>query len=222
MTNSYSSYTPVSVFDCDIKGDRIVGYAMPQAVGPCLLRLSSDDTPISYATATAYSETAAAQGLRGGWCGFELHGLRLAMGLGERVEISCAVSGRILKSVPATLADMPAAPAASRSLTVEGLLRLVREPRSCASTAQLLPFALNHYRRHGAQSFRDRAYLTILGRWPDALAPYPDDSIAEEELRIATYIEDLADSAELTEKWTEGTFIGPFHPDFRFDTTGLL
>ena len=59
-----------------------------------------------------------------------------------------------------------------------------RELTTPSEVRSAMVYVLQNYRRHGAQSFRDRAYLTILGRWPDALAPYPDDSIAEEELRM--------------------------------------
>ena len=222
MSNAYYSNASVSVSDIQVQDDRIFGYAAPQAGGPCLLRLSADDTPISFAVAAAYSEAAAKDGLPSGWCGFELHGLRTAIGLGDRVEVSCAVSGRILKSLTPSREDMPASAATSRSLKVEELLRLVREPRSCPGIKQMLPFAMNHYRRHGPQSLRDMTYLTLLGRWPDASSPYPDDSVPEEEKRITGYLEDLFESDEFDAKWAGGMPGGPFHPDFRFDTTGLL
>lgn len=221
MSNSQYSHAPVAAYDIAIEGSRIFGYAAPQSGGPCLLRLSSDDTPINFAVAGAYSEAAANQGIRSGWCGFELHGLRLAIALGERVEIACAVSGRILKAHNYNAEDMPPLSAVSRSLSVEELLSEIRGPRCCPSPEILLPFALNHYRRHGAQAFRDMAYLTLLGRWPDAAAPYPDERIAEDEKRILAYIDDLVSSEEFLSRWG-GQLPGPFHPDFRLDTTGLL
>lgn len=221
MTSPHYSNAPVAVSEVLVEGDRIFGYAAPQAGGPCLLRLSADDTAVSFAVAGGYSKAAAREGLRSGWCGFELHGVRTAIGLGDRVEVSCAVSGRILKSLLLGGDDMPAAPSATRSLTVEELLHVVREPRSSPSLEQLLPFAMNHYRRHGTQSFRDMAYLTLLGRWPDATAAYPDDAIAEEERRLTAYLEDLVWSEEFGAKWA-GQLPGPFHPGFRFDPTGLL
>lgn len=222
MNSPYYSNARVSVADVRIQDGRIFGYAAPQAGGPCLLRLTADDTPISFAVAASYSKTAAKEGLRSGWCGFELHGLRTAIGLGDRVEVSCVVSGRILKSLPSKDESMPPPPTATRSLTVEGLLSLVREPRTCSEAEQILPFAMNHYRRHGAQAFRDMAYLTLLSRWPDASAPYPDDAISQEERRISRYLEDIIGSGEFVSKWGGELPGGPFHPNFRFDTTGIF
>lgn len=221
MNSSQYSHAPVTAYDIVVEGGRIFGYAAPQSGGPCLLRLSADDTPISFAMAGGFSEVAAAEGLRSGWCGFELHGLRLAIALGERIEIACAVSGRILKTMTFGAGDMPPLSTVSRSLSVEELLSEVRAPRCCPNLETLLPFALNHYRRHGVQSFRDMAYLTLLGRWPDAAAPYPDGEIAEDEKRISSYIDDLVWSEEFGSRWG-GQLPGPYHPDFRLDTTGLL
>ncbi|WP_427790994.1 hypothetical protein [Brevundimonas diminuta] len=221
MSASHYANAPVAVSEVLVEGARVFGYAAPQSGGPCLLRLSANDTPISFAVAAGYSAAAAKEGLRSGWCGFELHGLRSAIALGERVEIACAVSGRILKSMTLDADDMPPAPGATRSLGVEELLAEVRQPRCCPELAQLVPFAVNHLRRHGDQSFRDMAYLTLLGRWPDNAAPRPDSKIAEEEKRVATYLSGITASKEFAEKW--GTQLpGPYHPDFRFDTTGLL
>lgn len=220
MTSHYSN-APVAVSEILVEGDRIFGYAAPQAGEPCLLRLSADDTPIGFAVAAGYSKAAAKEGLRSGWCGFELHGLRTAIGLGDRIEVSCAVSGRVLKAILVSGEDMPPPPAATRSLTVEDFLNVVREPRCSPGMEQLLPFALNHYRRHGPQSFRDMAYLTLLGRWPDEAAAYPDDTIDEDEKRITNYLESLVWSDEFGAKWA-GQLPGPFHAGFRFDTTGLL
>lgn len=221
MTSPHYSNAPVAVSEVLIEGARVFGYAAPQSGGPCLLRLSANDTPISFAVAGGFSAAAAKEGLRSGWCGFELQGLRAAIALGERVEIACAVSGRILKSVSLDAEDMPPPPSVTRSLSVEELLSEVRAPRGCPGLEQLLPFAMNHYRRHGAQSFRDMAYLTLFGRWPDEAAAHPDGEIVEDEKRISAYLDDLVWSEEFASKWA-GQLPGPYHPDFRFDTTGLL
>lgn len=222
MNKPYYSNAPVSVAEVIVNGESIIGFAAPQSGGPCLLKLTADDTPISFAVAAAYSEAAATEGLRSGWCGFELHGLRAAIALGGRVEVSCAVSGRILKSLTFKGDDMPSPAATSHSLTVEDLLGMIRKPRSCSGADQILPFAMNHLRRHGVQSFRDMAYLTLLGRWPDGSAPYPEDHIAEEKKRISVYLDALLESEEFQSKWAEQLLPGPFHPNFRFDTTGIL
>lgn len=220
MTQNYA-HSPVSVFEAAVEDGVIVGYAAPQSGSPCLLRLSSDNLPISFAAAAGFSDAAAAAGLRSGWCGFRLHGLRQAVAVGERIEISCAASGRILKTLEGGEAAMPASAPAVKSLTVLDFLAEVREPRMCVSSEQLLPFALNHYRRHGGQSFRDMAYVTLLGRWPDAAAPHVDESIEIEEERILAYVDDLIESDEFNRKWN-GMIPGPFHQDFRLDTTGLI
>lgn len=221
MTTPRYSNAPVAVSEVLIEGARVFGYAAPQSGAPCLLRLSANDTPVSFTVAGGFSEAAAKEGLRSGWCGFELHGLRAAIALGERVEVACAVSGRILKSMTLGADDMPSPLGATRSLSVEDLLAEVRQPRCCPDLEQLLPFAMNHFRRHGDQSFRDMAYLTLLGRWPDNAAPRPDSKIAEEEKRVWTYLEDIVSSSEFDAKWA-GQLPGPYHPDFRFDSTGLL
>lgn len=220
MTQNYA-HSPVSVFEAAVEDGVIVGYAAPQSGAPCLLRLSSDDAPISFATAAGYSDAAAAAGLRSGWCGFALHGLRQAVAIGDRIEISCAVTGNVLKTLSGGEAAMPTAPSSVKSLSVLEFLAEVRQPRTCVSGEQLLPFALNHYRRHGGQSFRDMAYVTLLGRWPDAGAPHVDENINIEEERIRTYINDLIRSGEFAKR-SNGMIAGPFHHDFRFDTTGLI
>ncbi|MEN5146855.1 hypothetical protein [Brevundimonas diminuta] len=221
MSRSQYAHAPVAVSEVLVEGGRVFGYAAPQSGASCLLRLSANDTPISFAVASSFSDAAAKEGLRSGWCGFELHGLRSAIALGERVEVACAVSGRILKSMTLGPDDMPAPSGGSRSLSVEELLAEIREPRCCPNVEKLLPFAMNHFRRHGEQSFRDMTYLTMLGRWPDNAAPRPDNKIAEEEKRILVYLKDITSSGEFDMKWA-GQLPGPYHPDFRFDTTGLL
>ena len=86
---------------------------------------------------------------------------------------------------------------------------------------ELLPFAVNHYRRHGARQFIEASYQTLLGRWPDTNAPDIDFEIDTEEKRVESYLDDMINSEEYQEKWG-GVIHGPFMAGFRFDLSGLL
>ena len=84
------AYSPVAAFhlERDYEG-RAVGYAAPTGGAPVLLKLTSDQTPIAFVRATAYSQAAADAGLRSGWCGFTLTGLSEAFAVGDDVELKC-------------------------------------------------------------------------------------------------------------------------------------
>ncbi|WP_191557889.1 hypothetical protein [Brevundimonas aurantiaca] len=154
-----------------------------------------------------------------GWCAFQIHGLRSAFAIGDEVKLSCGVSGEVLTSLSI---DMLGAPKTEDlRLSALDLVALLRQSDACPGLEQLLPFALNHYRRHGARQFIEASYLTLLGRWPDPTAPDVDFSLESDAERITVYIEDLIGSQEYKEKWG-GIIPGPFVSGFRFDTTELI
>lgn len=214
------SYSPVAAFGLsDTSNDCLQGYAAPNGATPAQLRLISDNTTIAVVRATGYSAAAAASGLRLGWCGFELHGLRQAFAVGDAVKLCCGVSGEVLATLPQE-ALSPVMPPA-KQLSVLDLISVVRSPESCPSINELLPFAVNHYRRHGARQFIEASYQTLLGRWPEVNAPDVDFDLDTEEERVEAYLDDIIDSEEYQEKW-DGIIPGPFMAGFRFDLSGLL
>ena len=214
------SYSPVAAFALsDTSNDCLQGYAAPNGATSAQLRLISDDTTIAVVKATGYSAAAAAAGLRLGWCGFELHGLQQAFAVGDAVRICCGVSGEVLATLPRE-ALTPVMPPA-KQLSVLDLISAVRSTESCPSMHELLPFAVNHYRRHGARQFIEASYQTLLGRWPDTNATDIDFEIDTEEKRVESYLDVMINSEEYQEKWG-GVIPGPFMAGFRFDLSGLL
>lgn len=214
------TYSPVTAFALsDTSNDCLKGYAAPDGATPSQIRLIADDTTITVGKATAYSAAAAACGLRRGWCGFELHGLRQAFAVGSAVKLCCGASGALLATLPRDVLSAVVPPA--KQLSVTDLISLVRSAESCPSINELLPFAVNHYRRHGARQFIEASYQTLLGRWPEVNAPDVDFELDTEEERVESYLDNIIDSAEFQEKW-DGIIPGPFMSGFRFDLSGLL
>lgn len=213
------AYSPVAAFKLDRQDDVLTGYAAPQGEPPCLLELRAGDTPVIFAKAARYSPLAAADGLRGGWCGFEVYGVAQAFAIDDAVRLVCSVSGQTLVEIATPPASRPAFDALP--LTVLDLLAEVRRNDAAPSMDEVLPFALNHYRRHGARQFIEATYQTFLGRWPDAGAPQLSDRASSDEKRVLAYIRQVTRSDECIARWGDGC-PGPFHPQFRYDRTGLV
>lgn len=214
------SYSAVAAFALtDTSDDCLRGYAAPNRAAPALVKLTSDDTTIAVVKATGYSTAAAALNLRLGWCGFELHGLRQAFAVGDAVKLCCGVSGDILTSLELEMLS-PVMPTA-KQVSVVDLINLIRKTESCPTVEELLPFAVNHYRRHGARQFIEASYQTLLGRWPEIDAPDMNFTLEVEEERVERYLSDILDSREYREKWGD-VIPGPFMAGFRFDLAGLL
>ena len=214
------SYSPVAAFSLeDTSDDRLTGYAAPSGRNPTLLKLTANDTPISFARGAGYSTAAAAAGLRLGWCGFEVHGLRQAVAIGDDVKLICGVSGEVLATLPISLLDKT--PPAAARLSAEDLVSMVRAPECCSDLEPLMPFAMNHYRRHGARQFIEASYQAVFGRWPDTETPDMDFTYETDEECVEYYLLDMMSSEEFSLKW-EGLIPGPFLSTFRFDLTGLL
>ena len=214
------SYSPVAAFSLeDTSDDRLTGYAAPSGRSPTLLKLTANDTPITFARGTGYSTAAAAAGLRLGWCGFEIYGLRQAVAIGDDVKLICAVSGEVLAALSLNLLDK--APPAAVRLSAEDLVSMVRAPECCSDLEVLMPFAMNHYRRHGARQFIEASYQTLFSRWPDSQAPELDLDCETDEECVERYLMDMMESKEFALKWGD-LWPGPFLSTFRFDLTGLI
>ena len=137
---------------------------------------------------------------------------------GEVVGV-CGVSGEVLAEIAEPLRAIPAPQL--DILSVTDLLDELRRPDSSPSLEGLMPFALNHLHRHGSRQFVEATYETLFGRWPDANAAQPNERLADDEKRVATYLRLLMKSEEYTRRW--GVQIpGPFHPSFRYDRSGLV
>jgi len=215
----YNVYSPVTVFKFDDGSDPMSGYAAGSGDAPCLVKLLADETPVAFARATRYAPTAAVDGFRGGWCGFEIAGAKQAFALSDAVTLRCGVSGEILMTVTSEQAMTPDAEAGM--LTVAELLSRARSADLCPSAELLTVFALNHFRRHGLRRLVEATYETLLLRWPDSSAREPNPRLADEEKRIAAYIRDIMKSDEYMKKWGR-EIPGPFHPAFRYDRSGII
>lgn len=213
------NYSPVVAFKLEGQDDLLTGYAAPAGESPCLLKLVGGDTPIFFARASGYSATAAADGFRSGWCGFEIRGAAQAFVVSDTVRLVCGVSGEVL----AEIADPPRATPApqAEAWSVMELLSEVRRPDASPSIEEVTAFALNHYRRHGARQFIEATYETLLGRWPDAAAPQMNDRLPDDERRVAAYLEVVVKSEEYQRRWN-AQYPGALHSFFRYDRTGML
>lgn len=216
MTRNYS---PVVAFKLEGQDDVLTGYAAPGGESPCLLKLVGGDTPISFTRASGYSAAAAAAGFRSGWCGFEVHGVAQAFVVSDTVRLICGVSGEVLAEIAEPPRTTPAPQAEAWSVT--DLLAEIRRPDASPSLDELTPFALNHYRRHGARQFVEATYETLLGRWPDANAPQVNERLTDDEKKVVAYLRSVMKSEEYQGRWAN-QFPGAFHPSFRYDRTGLI
>lgn len=214
-------YSPVSNFRLEDQNESLKGYAAPLRGSPCLLKLSSENMPIYYARATGYSDLAANEGFRGGWCGFEAHGLRQAFAVGDTVQLSCAVSEKVLAKIVMSEDLILSAAPSSRTLSVLEMLAHIRKTESCPSIGHLLPFAVNHYRRHGSRSFVEATCQTLLDQWPDDRTPTPKTKHKTDDENILAYLKKVMSKDEYREKWGQ-QIPGPFHTAFRYDRMGLL
>lgn len=212
-------YSPVVAFKLDVQDDVLTGYAAPGGDSPCLLKLAAADTPICFTRASGYSATAAADGFRSGWCGFEVHGVAQAFVVSDSVRLVCAVSGEVLAEIAEPPRTMSAPEAEAWS--VKDLLEEMRRPDNSPSLDEFTIFALHHYRRHGGRQFIEATYETLLGRWPDANAPQLNERLADDEKKVAAYLRLITKSDEYSSRWG-GQLPGPFHSSFRYDRTGLI
>lgn len=212
------TYSPVSDFAVETVGDSYVGFAQPAGRGaqPCMVALVADGVPIAYGRAARFSPTAAGQGRRRGWCGFVLPGRTLAMGLGDSVQIRCAVTDRVLNQ-PAFDAAVFEQPGQDPSqISVIDMITLTRQGESCADLDQLVQFGLFHLHRHGMHSFLHATYQMFFGRDADNEVIdawlHCDDPSAEVEVLLSGVIE----SDEYQAKPFR-LLPGPFQSQFRYD-----
>lgn len=217
MSNT-STYAPVATFELHQRPGQLAGFAAPAKGGlPCLIRLSSDDASIAFTRATRHDEAAATRGLRHGWCGFEIPGLRQAFAVGDTVRLSCGVSGDVLANIPFDETLFQAFKVPSHTLSVVDLIRLVSGGDLCADVDDLLPFAVAHHQKHGARAFIEATYQTLLRRWPDQDAPGLGETDGGTlELAAAVYLRKMIDSDEFQKVWS-AQIPGPYHDDFRYD-----
>lgn len=216
-----STYAPVAVFELQDQNG-LSGIAAPRGgLAPCLIRLSSDDTPIAFGRATRLNPAAATRGMRQGWCGFEIAGLRQAFAVGDDVRLSCGVSGETLAQLSFDQRLFSSEPSTPHTLTTLDLTRLARGGEMCASVGDLMPFALAHYRTFGERAFMEAGYQTLFRRWPDNDAPgLGDASSSTLEMSVAAWLYNLADSDEFLDLWA-AEIPGPFHQAFRYDRSLL-
>ena len=216
------SYAPVSAFSLTVLDDAYAGYAAPAggADAPCLLVLMSDGTPVAYSRAARFSTQAEAEGRRLGWCGFFLPGRTLAMGLGDSVQIRCAVTDAVLAQPAFDAALLTVPGPTSHQISVIETVAVSRQGESCESLDQLAIFARYHLRKHGLHSFLHATYQMFFGR--DA-----DNEVIEAWLRagdpdgeVDDFLKGIFNSPEMKAKHFRH-IPGPFQTQFRYDR-GLI
>jgi hypothetical protein len=170
MGYSMRSYAPVHESEIDrteIARGFIQGYAAPKR-GPkwCRLELVSGGKLVAVADACGYSEIARANGVRFGWCRFDMGGLAVAGALAELVQIRCAISGALVAEFEAE-ALVGAVPK-RQPLTLSALCAFISELRGCSSLEQISPFAERYREIHAEKAFVEALYVYLLKRRPSA------------------------------------------------------
>ena len=211
------TYSPVADFGLEVVEDSYVGFAQPAGGGQaCLLSLVADGVPIAYARAARFSPLAAAQGRRRGWCGYVLPGRTLAQGVGDSVQIRCAVTDRVLHQpgFDAALFERPGQDPAQ--ISVIDMIARTREGEACVDLAQLVQFGQFHLQKHGMHSFLHATYQMFFGRDADNAVINAwlqcDDPLAE----VAVLLDGVMESEEYQAK-PFPLLPGPFQTQFRYD-----
>lgn len=217
------TYAPVAAFELVRGGEKLQGFAAPSGgPAPCLVKLTAGETPIAFAQAGRFSAAAAAAGLRLGWCGFDIPGVRQAFAIASEVTLSCGVSGETLATIPFDPALFEGGQPAESTLSVIQLLTLARDGEMAEDIAHILPFALAHLRRHGARALIEASYQTLLRRWPDGDANmnlHVEEGQTDEDA-VAAHLGNMAGSAEHNSQ-VAPAIPGPFHQAFRYDRAVL-
>lgn len=217
-----NTYAPVAEFKLHDVSETVSGFAAPKSgPAPCLVKLSSDDTSIVFGRASRFDALAAGRGLRQGWCGFDLSGLRQAFAIGDDVRLSCGVSGETLAQLTLAPTLFQAAPAAPQTLSVLDITRLARSGEMCVDVDDLVPFAAAHFRAFGERALVEATYQTLLRRWPDGNAAGIGDVEADSlEIAVGVYLRTMVESSEFKNLWA-AEIPGPFHHAFRYDRSLL-
>lgn len=221
MLSDIAEYGAVATLKIETRTGLIMGYATPR-VGPrpAALSLTADGVAIAVVRASRYSATAAAVGVRLGWCGFELPGLAQAFALGSDVAINCVASGRILERLAFTPAVFEQVSQPSQPLSAAEVFTVGSLGERCSDLDEILPFAVDHRNRHGARSFLEATFQMLLDR-----IPFDGDYLAYEgqamtDAGLIALLEKITTSEEFARNPLRA-MPGPFHPAFRYDR-GLL
>lgn len=216
------TYSPVSDFAVEAIDDAFVGFAQPSGGGaqPCLLSLVADGVPIAYARAARFSRTAAAQGRRRGWCGFVLPGRTLAAGLGDSVQIRCAMTDRVLHqpAFDASLFERQGQDPAQ--VSVIDMVALARQGESSVDMDQLVEFGRFHLNKHGMHSFLHATYQMFFGRDADNLVIDAWLNCDDPQAEVEVLLEGVIDSEEYQAKPFR-LLPGPFQTQFRYDREAI-
>ena len=168
------------------------------------------------ATCDGFSDEAAREGIRLGWCGFTLGGLPAAAALGQGAELLCAVSARPLAVWSRD--DLAQIDLATRRplLSVPGLRRYVNGLNGCGEARQIIPFLARYAERRPMREL-------IAALWRYFLRRPPLDSEIDKivvDLPDEWKLEWLLDRVTSTDEFKAGPgfpFPGPFEPEFPFD-----
>ena len=162
------AYSAVSQFFGTIVGVNLEGWAAPdRGRAPCQVSLYSGDIPIAFCRATRFSSEAEHEGVRLGWCGFALPALDQALALGGPVAVRCEVSGKVLMRPDLTPRVFNNSHKSPDLMSVFEALEYLRKQESCPDAERLAVFGRNHLRRHGAHSFLNALFRSLLSRDAD-------------------------------------------------------
>ena len=201
-------------------GNRVRGLAAPEeGHRASAVMLVAGTRILGVSIAAGFSEEANANGMRLGWCGFELVGLQHALAFGLRAEIRCLASNRSL-----IMLDDDAVAAATSSdspdVTVEAMRAAIQRDSGTENPDAIWPFAEALFREEGADAFLAECYSFFLHRPIDdaGRVHFSDLIIAGAPLREAW--DTLLTSDEFKGRKTL-SFPGPFDPRFPFSLSPL-
>jgi hypothetical protein len=219
MTFDLSTYGAVVTFEILSQTHAIQGLAAPRAgFQPAALRLDAGGETIAAVRASRYSASAAAAGLRAGWCAFELPGVAKAFAISSDVSVRCLATDAVLATITPSR-DVFAQPSdTDRPLTALEVFKAGSAGERCESIDEVIRFATDHRDRHGIRSLVDATFQMLTDSLPDT-----DD--LEEFLELLASDEGVATFLTLMQERSgespHRAFPGPFHSAFRYDRSLL-
>lgn len=198
-----------------LTGNRLLGYAVPELdPRPAAVILAVGERVLDVAVASRFSAKAKADGLRNGWCGFELGSLQKALALGPYCEIRCAVTRRTFVKIDEnTIASATSIPRID--VTIEIILDQIRKEAGTVDSDEVWPFVELFIKEKGIEAFLEASYRYFLGRSIDnyGRTSIMADIAAGRSLRGVWDIIKLSDEARAKNL---RVYSGPFDPNFPF------
>ena len=214
-------YAPVHEFRVlEMSGNRLRGLAAPDgSLLPSAVILSAGKRTLSISVASAFSEAAKAEGMRDGWCGFQLSGLQQALAYGPCGEIRCAVTSRLLLTLDDdAIASAPSL--VSTNISIEALREEICRDSGTDSLDAVWPYAEALLEEKGVSAFIDASYVYLLGRSADAEGQSAFETRVTSGAPPRAVWHSIVDSEEFLKRRLK-IFPGPFDPGFPFSLSPL-